>query len=308
MAKLTVRRNPEQAISLMDEGLKTSAKRYKAEAEDLKKRSFELIDIKTIMTAKPFINLFKFKKERVERIAQSMKDDGYDITKPCIVWRERGILLDGHHKLAAAKKTKIDTIPVIFLSFKSEKDAILYASKSEFSSRNAKSDDELLNYVQDLNFEYLPGKGALKEKLSKMTGCSETKIIRLLHVIKNASAEQLKLIDNKDLSINNIYNSLKGIVTPPKSIESPSETVTPPKSIESPSETVTPPKSIESPSEIVTPPKSIELHDEHIAIHKLLSEMKNFCNDIDNKDTLGRIIKHITESQMTLEKITCGVI
>lgn len=146
-----------------------------------------LADIKTDPA---FQALFPLDKGTVDGIAESIRERGYDRSQPVHVWKERGVLIDGHTRLAAARKAGAFEIPVYEHSFPDEGAAMLYAYSLQLDRRNL-SDAELLDAVSKLAaLGGKRGKGRLREILARRTGRSEATIARAIAVSKDAEAAE----------------------------------------------------------------------------------------------------------------------
>nr|MBO6295026.1 ParB N-terminal domain-containing protein [Schwartzia sp. (in: firmicutes)] len=162
-----------------------------------------LSDIKEHQT---FRSLFPLDKDSISEIAEDITRHGYDKSQPVHVWKERDILIDGHTRLAAAKKAGVFEIPVYEHSFKAEKDALLYAYALQLNRRNL-SDAELLIAVQ--KYMELGGKktkGRVREVLAQKTGMSPATIARAMAVAKDSEA--VKAVKYGKSSTHKEYNKL----------------------------------------------------------------------------------------------------
>jgi len=93
-------------------------------------------DIENIKIASPFMDLFSVKEEILDGIIENMKLNGDDRSKPLDIWAERGVVLDGHTRLAAAQQVGILTVPIHKHSFENQADALLYALYNQRNRRN----------------------------------------------------------------------------------------------------------------------------------------------------------------------------
>jgi len=154
-----------------------------------------------------FQNLFPLNEDAVDDYANSMKEKGFDNSQPIHIWKEEDICIDGHTRLAAAKKANLFEIPVYEHSFKSEKEALLYALSLQVNRRNL-SALELVNAIskyQELGGKKVSGKN-LKEDLSKSTGVSQRTIAKAMVVAKDDDAvEDIK----NGATVNAAYETLQ---------------------------------------------------------------------------------------------------
>ena len=66
-----------------------------------------------IKTASPFRDLFPIRKRVLDDIYWDMERNGYDRSKPIVIWKKHNIVVDGHTRLRAANKANIGQIPVV---------------------------------------------------------------------------------------------------------------------------------------------------------------------------------------------------
>lgn len=163
-----------------------------------------------------FQNLFPINPTTLQQIKESMKEHGYDESQPLLIWKEEGVLLDGHTRLAAAKENNFFDIPVYEKSFTSLEEALEYALSLQVARRNL-TDAELVKAVLALdklkkrgvkaedeeNIEELTS-GKSSELLAKKLNTSGRKIEKIRSVNKNTPELMDKIINN-ELSIESGY-------------------------------------------------------------------------------------------------------
>lgn len=164
-----------------------------------------------------FQNLFPINPTTLQQIKESMKEHGYDESQPLLIWKEEGVLLDGHTRLAAAKELGFFDIPIYEKSFSSLEQALEYALSLQVARRNL-TDDELYRAVLALDSLKKPGikTEGKKESVGKSaavtaelldTSRSQVERIRAIH--NNANEEIKKQLLNKEISIHKAYQSTK---------------------------------------------------------------------------------------------------
>lgn len=178
--------------------------------ESISKPSIRYLGVDDIQREEPFISLFAINTEVLNSITESMKEKGFDIATPLIIWKERNILVDGHTRLQAAKNAGLDKVPVVYASFKNEESVLNYMYNIQFNRRNI-TDKEIINLVRKVLPEYEKkyGEGSKSAFLSKkFTGLSESKAKKIVLVIERASDKQLQDIEEDNETISNVYNKL----------------------------------------------------------------------------------------------------
>ena len=176
-----------------------------------------MLDPTIIKTASPFKDLFPVREAELDRVVESMKADGYDSAHPIILWAGHNVtVVDGHTRLAAAKKLLFAQIPVIHKEFKDEAEALEYAIKSQRNRRNL-TDADLLRCVTELDKrmkEGRPGKtatnlavnGRSSENTAKLLGTSRGKVEKIRTINDHASDEVKEAVKSGKLSVNKAYN------------------------------------------------------------------------------------------------------
>ena len=181
--------------------------------------------IDDIKTASPFRDLFPVRKRVLEDIMWDMRKNGYDKSQPLVLWDDHGnTVIDGHTRLAAARKAEIYQIPVIFKDFTDENEALKYAIACQKNRRNL-SDSELVACVVELDkrmtkaeagakrWELAPceaSSGKSAEKTAELLGVSRTKVERIRTVMDNAPDDIKRMVKTGRMTVNSAYNRTVG--------------------------------------------------------------------------------------------------
>ena len=170
-----------------------------------------------IHTASPFKDLFPIREKDLKNIEESMKNNGFNSGLPITLWAGHDLtVIDGHTRLAAAKKLLFAQIPVILKKFKDEDEALKYAIEMQTNRRNL-TDAELLNCLTELDKrkkkgpaksiasrDAIPGKSA--EQTAALLGVSPAKVERLRAVNDHATDEVKEAVKSGKMSVNKAYN------------------------------------------------------------------------------------------------------
>lgn len=176
--------------------------------------------ISEIKTAEPFQNLFPIDVEVLESIESDMERFGYDGSKPIDIWR--GIVIDGHTRLFAAKEVGIDDVPVFEHDFESKDEAFSYAIHNQRDRRNI-TDADILRSVELMDRRKKSGdnggnsnhksnsaksksRGETAVRVAKAIGISKTKVYQARAVIDHADEEIKESVKSGNKSINKAYN------------------------------------------------------------------------------------------------------
>jgi len=208
MAKLTLNKNQVQKDLV---GGKSRIQLIN-EIAHLKKSHLKACDPKSIKTASPFRDVFPMKQEILISIQDSMREIGYDANHPMILWKERGILIDGHCRLKSALEVEISEVVFLEQSFSSEEDALRYTFALQFHRRNLDEADRFL-FVEGLFHnnvvaeEFFP-KGINRNNLAPLLSVAVSTAQKYISVIKQADEEDKKQIRQGMATVNGIYNQL----------------------------------------------------------------------------------------------------
>lgn len=118
-------------------------------------KTVALADLKT---REPFVNLFPTNQVTLDAIAESMRQDGFDPSKPLDVWKtDDGLtVVDGHTRLAAASLADLETVETYVHHFHDEDAALEYAIRNQRDRRNLTA-AEILRCVQVLDKRHSHG-------------------------------------------------------------------------------------------------------------------------------------------------------
>jgi hypothetical protein len=151
-------------------------------------------------------------------IAKSIKAHGYDQSQPLIIWKEVGVLLDGHTRLEAVRLSGYEgKIPVVPVSFPNLQSALAYVLNIQFNRRNVREADIITSAERIFKLFHSDGEGGDKEKtmlLAKV--CAElpmVKIKKVVALLNYANDGEKSEINSEQVTINEVYNNLKGRFT-----------------------------------------------------------------------------------------------
>lgn len=107
-------------------------------------------DPSELMVEPPFSTLFPIKKPTLETIADSIRENGFDPSRPINVWKGRNVVVDGHTRRLAAIQCGVTDVPICFQDFADENEAVLYAIKCQVDRRNL-DDEEMIRAVREMD-------------------------------------------------------------------------------------------------------------------------------------------------------------
>ena len=175
-------------------------------------KEVNLADIKTHET---FSNLFPIKQRVYDQLLESIQKYGFRKEHPLLVWKEKGVLLDGHTRKLVCEKLGIKRVPVCEISFITEEDALEHTIGIQVGRRNL-TDAEIIISIEKLDklkqrgrsFSNEP-KGKSAQHLAEVLGTSTSKVEKARAITKKATPEIKKAIETDALSINAAYQTTR---------------------------------------------------------------------------------------------------
>lgn len=174
------------------------------------------LKIKDITLIPEFEKLLAMDDSVVNAMTESMKNEGFKSGHELHIWAHDGkyILIDGHTRRHCAIKAGITSVPCIIHHFATLEEAKKYAIREQTDRRNL-SGEALLQAVANFNFEKGKGnagdeKGKASEIIGKQLGVSSKTVEKARVVLKEATEEQKEAIRKEELSVNQVYNQIRG--------------------------------------------------------------------------------------------------
>lgn len=168
----------------------------------------------------PFKGLFPIDPEVKAAITDSMARTGYDQSKPIDVWKEAGIVIDGHTRRESANEAGLDRVVIFEHSFKSEDDALVYAIHNQKNRRNIDR-DRLRQCVEVLDRRKPEGRpekttpngvvspGRSSGTTARLLGVSPRTVERIRTINDDGDETMKRLIDSGDKTINAAYQEIQ---------------------------------------------------------------------------------------------------
>jgi ParB family chromosome partitioning protein len=178
-----------------------------------KVRLSRLVNTGEIKTKKEFEELFPVIAGNQEKINRRMEERGYDESQPLHVWEGEGgtvVLIDGHHRLRAARKAGITEVPCYFHHFEDTEEALEYAIAIQVERRNLR-DAELMIMLKVVDKLKERGKGPCGERgksakrTAEILGTNTSKVEKARMVEKYGSEELKEKVASGEISLNQAY-------------------------------------------------------------------------------------------------------
>ena len=154
--------------------------------------------------------VFKQEEDKVQRIAEDMKVNGFDKSQPIII-DENYAILDGNSRFMACQIAGINKVPVIIKKFENQKDALLYALGLQMNRRNIADDSVLIDTYHTLasKTDEEGNKLFTDVEIAEKLGISPRQISKAKEVDLKANDEIKEALRNKEISLNRAYVSMK---------------------------------------------------------------------------------------------------
>jgi ParB family chromosome partitioning protein len=179
----------------------------------------ERMKIADVQTRVPFEGLFPIKEEIVQAIQKHIGDNGYDESTPIVIWKEEGIVVDGHMRLRAARKANLAEIPVVKRSFKDEEEALDYALHNQRDRRNL-TDAEITQVVERLDERKKRGRptklastdanfGKSSQLTAQKIGTSPRKVEKVRTILDHADEKTKQAVKSGQMTIQEGYRKIQ---------------------------------------------------------------------------------------------------
>jgi len=152
--------------------------------------------------------IFDIQVKIKDDVLKSILSRGYDPEQPIILWKGHSILVDGRTRYTAAQEAGLEEIFAYEKDFSSREEAILYAFERQAARRNL-STKELIKAAQMIpDVRRQKGQGRIAEEIAEMLHVSPSTVYQVRKIIKEASPEDIRAIENGIASINSVYDKV----------------------------------------------------------------------------------------------------
>lgn len=154
--------------------------------------------------------VFKQEEDKVQRIAEDMKANGFDKSQPIII-DENYAILDGNSRYMACQIAGITKVPVIIKKFESRKDALLYELGLQMNRRNIADDSILIDTYHTLAaMKDAEGNKLFTDvEIAEKLGVSPRQISKAKEVDLKANDDLKDALKSGEITLNKAYNSMK---------------------------------------------------------------------------------------------------
>lgn len=179
-------------------------------------KQMKLTDIKI---ASPFKDLFEIGDDTLKGIQDNMLT-GFDRGHPIVIWKEKGLIVDGHTRFKAAIANGFTSVPVVERSFETEEQALTYAIHNQVDRRNL-TEGELLRLVEKVDehsdnwggsrnrgeASFANEKVDSRERTAKILGISKQKVSECRKILqhRHINSEIISAIETGKITIHQAY-------------------------------------------------------------------------------------------------------
>jgi ParB family chromosome partitioning protein len=166
--------------------------------------------VSEIKTDPRLAGMFTINPEILASIVKSMRESGYDKSQPLVLWKGKGVVIDGHTRLQVAFEAGISEIPVEEKEFVALEDAKLYAYRRQAERRNLTPAEILAAAAELQNKDSRDGTGRASEILAKTLGVSPSTVKHAQTVAHEASPDIIDEVKRNNMTIDKAYRLTKG--------------------------------------------------------------------------------------------------
>lgn len=179
-------------------------------ANDKDNAKIKMVEVSQLRFDRDFKNVFQQENDKVAEIANDMKANGFDKSRPIIV-TEAYIIVDGHSRFMAAKKAGLEKVPVIIKKFDSRDETIEYEYKMQLNSRRLTDGEYFAAFLKldEIRRSNPNPQGSSDEAIGRQLNKSARQVCKMREIAKKADAALLEKIQNGTVSINKAHEMIK---------------------------------------------------------------------------------------------------
>ena len=170
----------------------------------------KMVEVSQLRFDRDFKNVFQQENDKVAEIANDMRTNGFDKSRPIIV-TEAYIIVDGHSRFMAAKKAGLEKVPVIIKKFDSRDETIEYEYKMQLNSRRLTDGEYFAAFLKldEIRRSNPNAQGSSDEAIGRQLNKSARQVCKMREIAKKADSTLLEKIQNGSISINKAHEMIK---------------------------------------------------------------------------------------------------
>ena len=168
----------------------------------------KMVEVSQLHFDRDFKNVFQQENDKVAEIANDMRTNGFDKSRPIIV-TEAYIIVDGHSRFMAAKKAGLEKVPVIIKKFDSRDETIEYEYKMQLNSRRLTDGEYFAAFLKldEIRLSNPNAQGSSDEAIGRQLNKSARQVCKMREIAKKADSTLLEKI--RSISINKAHEMIK---------------------------------------------------------------------------------------------------
>lgn len=177
-------------------------------ANDKDNAKIKMVEVSQLHFDRDFRNVFQQENDKVAEIANDMRTNGFDKSRPIIV-NEAYIIVDGHSRFMAAKKAGLEKVLVIIKKFDSRDETIEY--KMQLNSRRLINGEYFAAFLKldEIRRSNPNAQGSSDEAIGRQLNKSARQVCKMREIAKKADTSLLEKIQNGSVSINKAHEMIK---------------------------------------------------------------------------------------------------
>lgn len=177
-----------------------------------KNTKIKMVNVEQLKFDREFKAVFQQEIDKVTEIANDIRLNGFDKTRPIVV-TEAYIIVDGHSRFMAAKKARLQQVPVIIKKFESRDATIEYEYKMQLNSCRLTDGEYFDAFIKLDEFRRSDpnATGKSDEAIAKQLNKSARQVSKMREIAKKATPELLNKIRTNQISLNKAYEVIKEI-------------------------------------------------------------------------------------------------
>lgn len=170
----------------------------------------KMVCVESLKFDREFKAVFQQENDKVVEIANDIKANGFDKTRPIVI-TESNIIVDGHSRFLAAKKAGLVKVPVIIKKFGSRDETIEYEYKMQLNSRRLSDGEYFEAFVKLDEFRKSDpnATGKSDETIARQLNKSARQVSKMREIAKKATPDLLQKIKDNYISLNKAYEIIK---------------------------------------------------------------------------------------------------
>ena len=146
-----------------------------------------MVEVSQLHFDRDFKNVFQQENDKVLEIANDMRANGFDKTRPIIV-TENSTIVDGHSCFMAAKKAGLEKVPVIMKKFDSRDETIEYEYKMQLNSRRLTDGEYFAAFLKldEIRRSNPNAQGSSDEAIGRQLNKSARQVCKMREIAKKA--------------------------------------------------------------------------------------------------------------------------